>query len=175
MTPTIQARLCSIAAKEVGTKEEHNNSGDRIITYQRATWLAVGPWPWCAAFCCWLLKEAIGGEKYVAAPVYPIPAVTAESWRCKDASAFGWIKWGKRNGHQILDERDLAKKGDFVVFDFSHIGLVVEDQGTLAEPIVTIEGNTSDAGGREGDGVYRKKRNPNLVRAYIRLTKPEEN
>lgn len=75
-------------------------------------------------------------------------------------------------GFTVLGEDKLAKAGDFVTFDFSHIGLVVEDQSSLTTEIQTIEGNTSIKGGRDsesGDGVWRMKRAPKLTRAYIRI------
>ena len=66
----------------------------------------------------------------------------------------------------------LAKLGDFVVFDFSHIGLVIEDQKSIKSNIVTVEGNTNGAGDREsttGDGVWKKSRIPSLTKSYIRI------
>lgn len=120
----------------------------------------------CAAFCCWLLREWVKDPTVVEAMGLPRKP---EAWRCKDASAFGWEKWGRLHGCQILDENATAKAGDFVIFDFSHIGIVVEDQEPGAGTICTCEGNTSEAGSREGDGVYTKIRNRSLVRSYIRI------
>ena len=69
----------------------------------------------------------------------------------------------------IYDDRALAKKGDFVVYEFSHIGIVLEDQSDNSNNIKTIEGNTNEPGRREGDGVYIKTRNCDLVKCYIRI------
>jgi hypothetical protein len=69
-------------------------------------------------------------------------------------------------------ENDLARAGDFVVFDFSHIGLVVEDQKSIVEKLSTIEGNTNGKGDRDstsGDGVWAKQRERTLAKSYIRL------
>lgn len=66
-----------------------------------------------------------------------------EKWRCRDAGAFGWEKWAVQRGCEVLPETELAMAGDFVVFDFSHIGLVVEDQATVEDNLNTIEGNTN--------------------------------
>jgi hypothetical protein len=49
-----------------------------------------------------------------------------------------------------------ARAGDFVVFDFSHIGIVAADQKAVTDNIQTIEGNTNGKGERDGlagDGV----------------------
>ena len=56
---TLQSELVRLAEGEVGVIEnEGENSGERIREYQRASWLDVGAWPWCAAFICWLIREA---------------------------------------------------------------------------------------------------------------------
>lgn len=164
--------LVKLALGEIGTREVGgNNMGEEIEEYQRATWLAPAPWPWCAAFTCWLLREwwedpesralmGIGSER------------EAEKIRCKDASAFGWEKWAIKRGYQVLPEITLAKAGDFVVFDFSHIGLVIADQASTEDEILTVEGNTNGRGERDsgtGDGVWKKKRMPSLTKSYIRL------
>jgi signal peptidase I len=95
--------------------------------------------------------------------------MTPEQWRPKTALAFGLIKWSQDRIHTTkrLSDRSVAQKGDIVVFDFSHTGIVVEDLGNR---IVTVEGNTNKAGSREGDGVYRKIRAKSLAQCFIRIT-----
>ena len=164
--------LVSLAMQEVGTREEGgNNMGEEIVEYQRASWLNPGPWPWCAAFTCWLLRE--WWEDAETRAVLGIPTLEkAEKLRCKDASAFGWEKWAKKRGYQVLPETKLAKAGDFVVFDFSHIGLVVADQARGDNSIETVEGNTNGRGERDstsGDGVWKKTRKRSLTKSYIRI------
>jgi hypothetical protein len=89
----------------------------------------------------------------------------ADKWRCRDASAFGWEKWAKQRNLLVLPETEKARAGDFVIFDFSHIGLIVEDQVSLKSKIKTNEGNTNGKGDRDsesGDGVWEKQRMPSL-------------
>jgi len=164
--------LVAIAEKEVGVREGagNNNTGKDVVKYQEATWLTPGSWPWCAAFTCWVLKE------WVKLPdtqrLLDLTPQTIAKWRCKDASAFGWEKWARKNNLTVLTEKALAKKGDFVVFDFSHIGIVTEDQKTVKSIIKTIEGNTNGKGERDsvkGDGVWRKTRAASLTKSYIRM------
>ena len=96
----------------------------------------------------------------------------AEKWRCRDASAFGWEKWAKQHEIALLSEAEKAKAGDFVVYDFSHIGLVIEDQSSIKSKIKTIEGNTNGKGDRDsesGDDVWGKERAQNLTKSYIRI------
>lgn len=166
----MRKKLVEIALKEEGVQEtpHHNNIGPRIQEYQTATWLTPGSWPWCSALTCWVLREACKNLDFKKAVTDKYP-----SWHlCKDASAFGWVKWAQKVGIPTYSETDLAKAGDFVVFDFSHIGMVIEDQDSPTNLIRTIEGNTNGRGDRDsptGDGVWKKKRSPTLVQRYIRL------
>ncbi|MEO5683303.1 MAG: CHAP domain-containing protein [Chitinophagaceae bacterium] len=171
-------KLIEIAKKEVGTREGAiNNTGARIVEYQGATWLAPGAWPWCAAFISWLIRELLEEEdvREYLKTYFKKPELTfaqAEKVRCRDATAFGWEKWAKGNGFQVLGENNTAKAGDIVVFDFSHIGLVIEDQASVKDKIRTIEGNTNGKGERDsstGDGVWIKERAPSLTKSYIRI------
>lgn len=149
--------IVRIAEQEIGVKEEGgNNRGPRIVEYQKATWLAPDSWPWCAAFCAWVLREAIAATGSIVR-------------RCPDASAYGWEKWARKNAWIVLDESHRALRGDFVTFDFSHIGIVIEDRG---DTIITVEGNTNGKGERDstgGDGVWRKVRQRPLIKSLIRI------
>jgi len=173
MNPNI-IKLIAIAAKEVGTREEGgNNEGARIVEYQGDTWLAPGAWPWCAAFTAWIMREWLEDEAVRNEMGFASFSI-AEKWRCRDASAFGWEKWAQQRGLTVLPETEKAKAGDFVVFDFSHIGLVVEDQTQNRSNIRTIEGNTNGRGDRDsnsGDGVWKKERVSSLTKSYIRIFK----
>lgn len=157
----LRRKIVELALKEVGTLESGgNNRGARIVEYQRATWLEPDAWPWCAAFTAFILREAIKatGNKIITP--------------CQDASAFGWEKWGRANKAQILTENSLACAGDFVIFDFSHIGIVVKDQTPNESTIVCCEGNTNGRGARDsesGDGVWKKIRATSLVKCYVRI------
>jgi len=170
--PSLRKKLVEIAVSQVGTREEGgNNCGAKIREYQFASWLEPGSWPWCAAFTCWVLREWLKDEAVLEAiRQTAAPDFKPEFWRCKDASAFGWEKWAKIRGLTLLTENDMAKAGDFVVFDFSHIGIVIEDQYT--HYIKTVEGNTNGRGERDsesGDGVWIKTRNASLVKSFIRI------
>lgn len=154
----LATKIVEVASLEVGVREaEVNNTGPEIVKYQRATWLEPAAWPWCAAFCCWVLKEAATqlGRKDVAL--------------CPDASAYGWEKWARKKGWILLPETEPTLPGDFVTFDFSHIGIVIGDHG---KSIGTIEGNTNGKGERDsksGDGVWVKERERHLVKTFIRI------
>jgi len=164
--------LVDIAQSQVGKREEGgNNLGPAIVEYQQSTWLLPGSWPWCAAFVSWVLQQWLDSSDVLIYLRYS-DSYAAQKFRCRDASAFGWLKWAKDKHLTILSENDLAKKGDLVVFDFSHIGIVREDQKSVKSAIKTIEGNTNGKGERDseaGDGVWNKTRAASLTRNYIRI------
>jgi hypothetical protein len=165
--------LVAKAYEEVGVMEDpgKNNTGEMIRKFQEATWLAPGAWPWCAAFTCWVLREWLKSPDVQKLLKLNNPH-EVDQWRCRDASAYGWDKWALDKGLLVIPPTSLAKMGDFVVFEFSHIGIVVADQKTIKSSINTIEGNTNGQGTRDsvkGDGVWRKTRAPSLVKNYIRL------
>lgn len=168
----LRSRLVEVVQAEVGVREQGgNNRGARVEIYQAATWLPPGNWPWCAAFTAWALRTALIREG--------VPPPRTDTWRCRDASAFGWLAWAQRAPGCVLLPRTAAPDaGDVVVFDFNgptgagggHIGVVETD--IAGELFGTIEGNTNEAGARDsttGDGVLRKTRRPHTVVNFIRL------
>ena len=161
--------LVRIAKSQIGVCEVGgNNSGPKIEEYQRSTWLRVGKWPWCASFVTWCINETLK-SKDVMKELGLKNATQVKNWRPRTAGAWDFDSWGKAHGFTILTENDKAKAGDIVTFDFSHIGIVIEDQ--VDENIITVEGNTNVKGDRDslsGDGVWQKKRNHKLIRTLIR-------
>lgn len=164
---TLAEKLVQIASEEIGTKEVGNtNCGPKVNKYKGATTLPPDqPWPWCAAFVCWVVRESmrvIGKSE------------TATFKRPRTASAFNFINWSLDQDNttstvtRCLSKASI-KSGDIVVFKFSHIGIAssaCDPDGNFS----TIEGNTDKAGSREGGGVYAKTRNVSSVKARIRFT-----
>lgn len=172
MNKELLQKFTNIALSQVGVKEEGgNNKGAKIVEYQRTTWLKPDMWPWCSAFVCWCMNEWLKDSE-VKTYLKLHDDKDVNKFRCQDASAFGWEKWGKEHGLQILSEVKKAEMGDIVVFDFSHVGIVVSDQEYIADPIETVEGNTNGKGQRDsvnGDGVWKKFRPSSLTKCYIRF------
>ena len=162
--------LAKIALSQVGVKESGgNNSGPEIRKYQSATELKPASWPWCAAFTGWIIREWLKGKEN--ADWLSLKTLTSEQWRPKTASAFGYITWAKDRPAttKVLSRKAKPQVGDLVVFDFSHIGIVVK---VGEKNFQCVEGNTNGRGTRDstsGDGVWLKTRTPSLVRNYIRI------
>ena len=126
--------LLNIARREIGVRERSGrNDGEQVERYLAITGLKKGQ-PWCAAFISWVFKE--GG--YVAPRTAWSPALFNTRVTTKElvpCNVFGiWFPMLKR---------------------IAHVGLVEKQEGDW---LISIEGNTNNAGSREGDGVYRKRR-----------------
>ena len=163
-------KLADVALSQVGVRETGgNNRGAKIRTYQAASNLAPGPWPWCAAFVDWCVQQWLAYPE--ARQWLGLKHSTPAGWRPKTALAFGLIEWGRKrpNTVTVLPEKTTPKAGDIIVFDFSHTGIVV---GATSKIVECVEGNTNGRGDRDsetGDGVWLKKRNLSLARCYLRI------
>lgn len=162
-----QMILATIAAPYIGATETGDNRmGDdsRMQEIFAADNLTVSGntdgYPWCAAFVSLCVQKLI--QQY---PCYYI-AVTPP--REPSVSNFR-TEWAVHQGCLIFSPRSkviIPVPGDIVVFTFSHIGIVESVADGLVD---TIEGNTNQAGSREGKEVARKTRPNSQIRAFIRL------
>jgi hypothetical protein len=158
-TPTTAPGIVLLAREELGVVEITRNRAPRIAKYWQATDYPEGEAerePWCAAFVAWLVLMVLG-------PYAKRPRSAAVRLWVPAALRLGWTVFGPRDGLYF------PRAGDIVVFTFSHIGIV---EGVEAGTVRTIEGNTDDAGGREGTKVCRRRRALSACKSFIRL--PEE-
>jgi peptidoglycan hydrolase-like protein with peptidoglycan-binding domain len=162
-----QQNLATIATPYVGATETTGNkmgNDARMKEIFEADDLAPGGntdgYAWCAAFVSLCTQKLIAQYPWAFAGVTPPrePSVSRflNSWAV---------------GQKCLIFKPTSKvikpmAGDIVVYTFSHIG-IVETVGESA--VNTIEGNTNEAGSREGTAVLQKSRTKSLVRRFIRL------
>ena len=167
-----------IYTAELGVKEKTGkNDGPRIEEYLRQVGLKKGD-PWCAAFVCWVFDRA-----GVANPQTGwSPGLFAKSkviWERGRKVAVGTVAVAGKKvaggrelgaGKVAAALRNLPQKGDVFGIWFAdkgriaHVGFV--DSWT-EKWLITVEGNTNEAGSREGDGVWRKRR---LVRSVWQVS-----
>jgi hypothetical protein len=133
----------------VGQREQGRNAGSFVTKLLGAVGLGPG-FPWCAAFVSYCLK-------YVGLTDGP---------KRGRAAVRNWVKWAIDN--KRLVSVDVVRPGDLFAWlnkdGTGHIGFVRDlyfHGASQKWKIKTIEGNTNDAGVREGDGVYRKVRSVN--------------
>jgi hypothetical protein len=158
---TLAEKFVALAKKEVGVEEVNGtNCGPRVNEYKSATWLdSTKSWPWCAAFICWLFREAMKDGKYTFKRPQTAGAYDFENW-CREQDNSVLLK--KPHGGDI-------KAGDVVIFTFSHIGLAISEPDESGY-VTTIEGNTDGVGSREGGAVLIKKRKLSSIRSRIRVS-----
>lgn len=161
----ISEALIKIASAEVGTEEVNgSNCGPRVNEYKAATDLPpTKSWPWCAAFVCFCVREALKLTGVVETKSFKRP---------KTAGAWDFENWSQAQDGTTSTKKphrnDIAA-GDIVIFKFSHIGIAIsapDKNGNVA----TIEGNTDGQGSREGGAVLKKSRNVSAIRSRIRFT-----
>lgn len=140
----LKQRVVDIYTAEIGVRElTGNNDGARVIEYLKAANLTKGN-PWCAAFITWTFKQ--GNVKAVVSGYSP-------SWFPKSNTIY--TKGQKNN--RSPDKADVFGIWFQSKNRIAHVGFVDEWTEGVSYAI-TVEGNTNDAGSREGDGVYRKRR-----------------
>lgn len=161
-----QELLADIAAKYIGVKETGNNkagSSKELLAIFKSDSLTINGatdgYPWCAAFVSFCVQKLIANSPAFSTINPP-----------KEASVSRFLHvWAKNNNCLIFPRNSeffSPRKGDIVVFTFSHIGIVESVNGKM---VTTIEGNTNDAGSREGNIVARKVRTNSIIKSYIRL------
>ena len=127
----------NIKVREVGA-----NKGYWVEKFLSSVGLGGG-YAWCAAFVTFQLKTA--GVEKSKLPNHP-------------ASVMGWFTWAKTKGYLTTD----PERGDCFFWldgEHGHIGRFVGWEDDAKTTFTSLEGNTNDAGSREGDGAYRKVRN----------------
>lgn len=132
--------VLAVARPLVGEVEHGNNAGEFVERVLSSVGLGAGN-PWCAAFNYYVFEKAGFKDR--------VP---------KSAWSPDWLRGGER--------RRVGHPADVFGIYFpsrgriAHTGIVEIQQGPW---LTTIEGNTNEAGSRDGDGVYRKKRSVNSV------------
>ena len=119
------------------------NDGPRVAAYLRYCGLDEG-YAWCAAFVCWAFGRAgVDNPRTAwAAALFP-----------KARLVYQRSRPGVGTTPQPGDVFGIYFTG---LGRIGHAGFV--DEWGNGSYLITVEGNTNEAGSREGDGVYRKRR-----------------
>lgn len=140
-------RIVHEAAKHIGVKEVGRNDGPEVREWLRRV-NRFPPAPWCAAFAWCMLDDACKALG-IRHPIEPVAGVHLFAQLAKEKHA-----WTDVPGPGFIFFIDHGR--DAHGYRLGHCGIVIElhANGTLS----TIEGNTNEAGGREGDCVAVKTR-----------------
>jgi len=151
----VRAKLVESINSQLYVREVRPNRGPMVDKYLKEVKAPLGS-AWCGAF--------VGANLNWLDVKNPSSAYSPNYARTKDII---W-KLKKINKVELLS-------GDVVTYYYSNLGRVghvgflekIDNDGYF----ITIEGNTNGAGGREGDGVYKKKRSPSKVYTVSRYIK----
>lgn len=177
-TQSLAETIARVAESQVGRGEADidgdgrvdNNRGPAVVEYQKATWLPPGAWPWCAAFVCWVILQAL--SSLGLSPAWKRP---------RTAGAYDFEQWAVGKYGEMFkawkvvrpvakDKSTWPRRGDIVTFTWSHIGIVTGfNPRTMLTS--TVEGNagadaTSDT--TTGDHVVAKEHRLIKLRKLIR-------
>ena len=163
---SIAEAVALAAESKIGARESGGpNKGAAIQPFFDAdNYDPNGPKPgddgyaWCASFVCWCVLVAVAGRSITFQRPTTPGAWDFERW-CREQDRSVMLK--KPHGGDI-------RRGDIVVFEFSHIGIAVGEPDRQGF-VPTVEGNTDAAGGREGVEVARKTRHISKIRSRIRF------
>ncbi len=140
---SVREKVKQSFTSQIGIREKSGkNDGVMVETYLRHCGLGKGN-PWCAAFVCWNFSQA--GVK------------NPRSGYCPDLFSKKYVIYTRGQP----SKRGPPQAGDIFGLYFpekkriAHTGYI-ESWGE--NYVITVEGNTNEAGSREGDGVYRKRR-----------------
>lgn len=139
--------LVSTYYKQIGVREATgHNDGKMVEVYLRSVGLGKG-YAWCAAFVKWCLDEA------------GIPnTLNAMALSAHNPANLVLYKNKKYKQPQAGDVFTLYYAS---LKRIGHTGFF--DKPINSSIYETVEGNTNEAGSREGDGVYKKKRSYNAT------------
>ncbi|MBI5190743.1 MAG: peptidoglycan-binding protein [Nitrospirae bacterium] len=131
------------------------NSGPWVRLYMGGN---QGPdWPWCAGFVCYILKQAAGtsGVPLPFKPTYGCDSIASQTQQSgifvsEKSLASGNVPKSAMKPGSIFLNRNSKNSSDW-----THTGIVTAFR---EDSFDTIEGNTNDAGDREGYEVCKRIR-----------------
>jgi len=134
------------AQLDLKVRELSPNWGGMVTVYLRVSgWRS--PAPWCAAFVYWCLIEAGADKK----KLWPRPA-----------STLSLAQWAKKEGRIRL----VPSRGTVFVWNNGRSGHTGFVRAVADAAVGTLEGNTDDAGSREGVKVAERMRLISSFRRY---------
>jgi peptidoglycan hydrolase-like protein with peptidoglycan-binding domain len=145
-----------IALSQLGVREATGkNDGPAVETFLRSVGLGKG-YAWCMAFVYWAYQTA-AERLHVQNPLIKTGGVLKQ--------------WNELEGTGIVKTK-IPRTGDIFIMDFGggtgHTGIVIGISGD-ATTVNTIEGNTNEAGSRNGDGVYLRMMPINSIKGFIHI------
>lgn len=162
---TLSEYIKEVATEEIGVREiGFTNKGERVQQYQAATSLKGTGWPYCAAFICFVVREAMARYERENGKKLTFKRPTT-------AAAYGFDEWSREQDSSTKTRRMHSGEaiGIFSLTTVSHCGIAISKPDTNGF-FNTIEGNSNNKGSRDGGGVVRHRRHVSQVRDWITFT-----
>lgn len=148
-TSGVREAVVASATADIGVREATgSNDGTRIEEYLAHVGQRKGA-SWCAAFVCYHLSKC-----HVANP--------RSAWSPALVGRLAGVVWTNRKAVRAPLPADVFGIWYANIGRVGHVGFVTGVDGRY---ITTVEGNTSDGGSRNGDGVYARRRELRKVHA----------
>ncbi len=129
--------ITRVANDYVGVREATGSNDGEIVELFLASANAKKGDPWCAAFVAHV--HSLCGYKIPNSPAW------SPSWFPNS----NVVKFSEYEPGDVFGIYYSSKKR------IAHVGIIEKETGNY---FLTIEGNTNEAGSRDGDGVYKKRR-----------------
>lgn len=146
----VRAKVVKTYLAEIGVREATgHNDGTRVEQYFASCKMPKGN-AWCAAFVNWTFIQSDSS----ACITLPKSPAWSPSWFPDKR-----VIYSRNTKPETINPK--PEPGDVFGLYFeskkriAHVGFIHE-WGT--DWVITVEGNTNEAGSREGDGVYKKRR-----------------
>ncbi len=167
-----QADLADIALPFIGARETGNNrhgNEARMMEIFAADSLDGDGYAWCCSFVS-LCTQKLFDRKRTLYGHLPKPREAKVYWYRDN--------WATPNNCRVIGPNDFnaqPHKGDVVIYDFSHIGII---ESVHQNHAICIEGNTNTTGSREGVEICRQtrpwRRIKNVIRFPVAIQAAEE-
>lgn len=152
---TLAEKVLEVALSQEGVSEQPkgSNSGPMVNQYLKSVGLGPGA-AWCMAFVYWCMQEATR-------------SLGVKNELLKTGGVL--LQWRSTTFKKSTSPGDV-KPGAIFIMDYGtglgHTGFVVRIENNVMH---TIEGNTNDAGSREGYIVALKTRKLSAIKGFIIL------
>ena len=152
VTQTKQQALVFTYTSQIGVREATGkNDGPQVEAYLKTVGLGKG-YAWCAAFVKWCLNKA------------------------GISNTLNGMALSAHNKNNLVYHQKrfikAVQPGDVFTLYYAHLGRIGHtgfiDKQVNSSIYESVEGNTNEAGSREGDGVYKKKRSYNATHSISR-------
>lgn len=161
---TLREAALSYAHDFAHVREEGSNRGTAVEFFLRCANVDPGA-PWCAAFvnACAELGAAIRDKE-------PSPLEQVK----RQAFVADYVTWAKEHGRTVrpleMEPGDIFCLWNRSKLRHAHMGFVdwVNPERTGPQDFKTIEGNSDEAGRREGVRVVARRRKPRIEDVFIR-------